>query len=144
MKDILDNKESNFFSMEVTAYLKDVNIYGTGYFSRYFEWQGMAREEYFMTVENYEEVMRSGIKLITKKAWIDYIAHCYVFDKITLKIQNKNIRKFSFEMLFTYINTKTQQIIAQGGQTLVFMDHNSKLIKIPNPILNVIAKHKIL
>lgn len=138
-----ENTGKGFFLIEVTAYLKDINLYGTGYFSRYFEWQGVAREEYFLTVKNADQIMSSGLKLITKSAWIDYVNHCYVFDKITLKIQNRNIKKFSFEMLFTYFNSRTKRIIAYAGQTLVFADAKGKLVQIPQPILDVISKHKV-
>jgi len=137
-------KKVGYFIFELTVYLKDVNLFGTGYFSRYFDWQGMAREEYFMTVRNYKEVMSSGIKLITKKAWVDYQNHCFAFDRLVMKIQNKNIKKFSFEMIFTYFNKHSGELVASGGQILVFSDNQGKLIPIPDSILEVISKHQLL
>ncbi len=139
-----EKERRGFFLFEVTAYLKDINVYGTGYFSRYFEWQGIVREEYFMTVKNFESLMQQGVKLITKKAWTEYKNHCFVFDKISIRIQNTNIKKYSFDMIFTYYNSRTKQIISQGGQTLVFADSRGKLIQIPEPILNVINNHQLL
>lgn len=139
-----EENKSSVFSTEIIAYLKDINIYGTVYFSRYFEWQGIAREEYFMTVSNYQSLMQDGTRLITKKAWNDYINHCLVFDKVLICIQNTNIKKFSFEMLFTFYNSSSKEIISKGGQTLVFSDSLGRLIKIPQPILDVILKHQLM
>jgi enediyne core biosynthesis thioesterase len=144
VRGLYEGNKSGYFLFEVTVYLKDVNIFGTGYFSRYFDWQGMAREEYFMTVQNYDKLLSSGINLITKKAWIEYKNHCRIFDHLILKIQNKDIRKFSFEMNFTYYHKTAGTMIASAGQILVFTDHQGKLIPIPDPILDVILKHQVL
>ena len=144
VRDLHSEQGTGYFIFEVTVYLKDVNVFGTGYFSRYFDWQGMAREEYFMTVNNYEQIMAAGIRMITKKAWVDYKNHSTVFDHIIMKIQNKNVRKFSFEMIFTYFQKNTGKLIAVGGQTLVFADHAGKLIPIPQQILDVVLKHRAL
>ncbi len=144
VRNLYEKEGHGYFLFEVTVYLKDVNIFGTGYFSRYFDWQGMAREEYFMTVENYEKIMSAGIKMITKRAWVDYENHSTVFDHIIMKIQNRNIKKFSFEMIFTYFRKDTGKLIATGGQILVFADHAGKLIPIPQDILDVVLKHKAL
>ena len=144
VRDLHSERGTGYFIFEVTVYLKDVNIFGTGYFSRYFDWQGMAREEYFMTVKDYEQIMSAGIRMITKRAWVDYKNHSTVFDHIIMKIQNKNIKKFSFEMIFTYFQKNTGKFIAAGGQTLVFADHAGKLIPIPQQILDVVSKHRAL
>lgn len=142
LRTIYENSNIGYFIFEVTVYLKDVNVFGTGYFSRYFDWQGMAREEYFMTVKDYGDIIQKGIKLITKSAWIDYQNHCTIFDHLVIKIQNRTIKKFSFEMLFTYFHKYTGKPIAAGGQVLVFTDQRGKLIPIPDQILDVIRKHK--
>ena len=104
----------------------------------------MAREEYFMTVKGHEDIMSAGIKMITKRAWVDYKNHSTVFDHIIIKIQNKNIKKFSFEMVFTYFQKNTGKSIATGGQVLVFTNHVGKLIPVPKQILDVILKHRAL
>jgi len=45
-------ENNNYFSYELTVYLKDVNMFGGVYFSRYFEWQGMCREAYYLQVKD--------------------------------------------------------------------------------------------
>lgn len=144
VRNLYESQEVGYFIFDTVVYLKDVNIYGTAYFSRYFDWQGMAREQYFMTVKDYQSIMTSGIKLITRRAWVDYENHCGVFDNLIIKIQNKNIKKVSFEMLFTYFNKHTGKLIATGGQVLVFSDSADKLTPIPGLILDVILKHQAL
>ena len=128
------------FLFDVTVYLKDTNMFGTSYFSRYFEWQGMVREEYYMKVKDGDKILEAGIKLVTKKAWIEYLKETHVFDKITIMLQNSNIRKYSFDMLFTYFNS-TKDIIAIGGQTITFLNKENKLTKIPQQILDLISCH---
>jgi acyl-CoA thioesterase FadM len=132
--------ENDAFYYEIPVLLKDTNLYSTAYFSRYFEWQGVCRELYFTTVENFQEVMGSGIELITKKAWVDYIKQIFVFDIILVKVQNANIKRCSFDMIFTFINKRTKEIVAKGGQTLTFAV-NKKIVRIPDGIVNVIKKH---
>jgi len=46
------------FEYEFVVTLKDINPYGSVYFSRYFEWQGICRELYLITLNNYQEVLK--------------------------------------------------------------------------------------
>lgn len=128
------------FPFELTVYLKDTNMFGNVYFSRYFEWQGMAREAYFQTVKNYKKILGLGTKLITKRALIDYKKGCYAFDEIKIEIQVRNVKRSTFEMVFTYTNKKTGEIIAIGEQTIGFADLNWDPILIPQEILAEINK----
>ncbi|MDE2213667.1 MAG: acyl-CoA thioesterase, partial [Candidatus Omnitrophica bacterium] len=74
------------FEYEFIVTLKDINMYGTVYFSRYFEWQGICRELYFTTVENYQEIF-NNITLVTKHAWNEYKKQIHAFDRILLRVQ---------------------------------------------------------
>lgn len=130
------------FHFELTVYLKDTNMFGNVYFSRYFEWQGMAREAYFQTVKDYKKILSSGIKLITKNASVIYKKGCYAFDEIQIEIQNRNVKRTTFEMGFTYTNKKTGELIATGEQTIGFADPNWNPILIPREILAEINKHR--
>lgn len=131
----------NAFTFNFTVYLKDTNLFGNVYFSRYFEWQGMAREAYFQTVKDYQKIMRSGIKLITKKASTVYEHECTAFENIIITIRNKGIKRFSFTMVFTIQNSDTNVVLARGEQMIGFADQTGNLMMIPKEILEVISRH---
>ncbi|MDE1920516.1 MAG: thioesterase family protein [Candidatus Omnitrophica bacterium] len=128
------------FEYEITVTLKDINMYGTVYFSRYFEWQGICRELYFITLKNYEEVL-NNITMVTKYAWNDYKRQIHAFEQILIRVQNRDIKKSSFEMMFTYINKRTNEIVSIGGETLIFIDNNGRIIKIPDRIVIELNKN---
>ena len=130
----------DIFNYELTVTLKDINMYGTVYFARYFEWQGVCRELYFTTLENYQAVF-NDIALVTKYAWNDYKKQIHVFDQILIRVQNRNIKKTSFEMMFTYINKKSGEIVSIGGETLIFMNSKGNILRIPDGIIKVIKNH---
>ena len=93
-----------------------------------------------MTVENWQ-VFLNDIALVTKYAWNDYKKQIHVFDNILIKVQNRNIKKSSFEMMFTYVDKRTNEIISVGGETLIFMDNKGNIVRIPDGIIKVIQKH---
>ena len=141
IRKLVPQNKNDHFLFKLEVFLKDTNLFGNTYFSRYFEWQGMAREAYFETLPNYRELLTLGIKLITKRASIEYKHECTAFDHIHIKIQNRNIHKCSFDMVFYYTSEKTHEIIAEGEQTLTFADPHGKIMRIPQPILDIIVTH---
>jgi acyl-CoA thioesterase FadM len=132
--------KSNSFEYEFIVTMKDINSYGTVYFSRYFEWQGIAREHYLMTVDDFQRILCDVI-MVTKFAWSDYKKQIFLFDEVVIRIQNRDIKKSSFEMIFTYLNRKTGEVYGVGGQTLVFKDNKGSILRIPEGIKKVITKH---
>jgi len=132
--------KNDSFNYDFIVTLKDVNMYGTAYFARYFEWQGICRELYFITVPNFQEILRDVV-LVTKYAWNDYRKQIHVFDHLLVKVQNRSIKRSSFEMMFTYINKKTNEVVSVGGETLIFMNSKGNIVRIPEGIIQVIKKH---
>ena len=142
VRTILGKSKQGCFIFELTVFLKDTNAFGNAYFSRYFDWQGMAREAYFATVKSFMEIIQNGTKLITKRACNEYMHETLPFDEIVIVVNNRNIKKCSFDMLFTVINKNTGKILSKGEQTLTFANHQGKLIRIPQGIVDVITQHK--
>ncbi len=132
--------KNDSFNYEFMVTLKDINMYGTVYFSRYFEWQGISRELYFTTVENYQEIF-NGVILVTKYAWNEYRKQIHAFEHILVKVQNRNIKKSSFEMMFTFINKESDEIVGIGGEILVFINNKGSILRIPEGIKKVINQH---
>ena len=123
------------FLFSKTVFLTDTNAEGNSYFARYFEWQGMAREDYFRhAVPNHMEIMRSGTKLITVHSWIKFERETHLFDEVLIKVQTLSLKKMSMELGFTYINKQTEDSVAIGGQKLAFANPSGELIPIPDSI----------
>ena len=117
------------------VFLTDTNAEGNVYFSRYFDWQGMAREDFFRSaVPDHLEILQAGTKLITVHAWIKYEHESHLFDEILIKVQTVSLKKMSMELGFTFVNQRSGQVIAIGGQKLAFADPTGKLILVPPSI----------
>lgn len=120
------------FIFEKVVYLTDTNLYGNTYFARYFDWQGMAREEFFkQIVGDYSSFLKTGIKLVTIEAYLKYWRETTLFDNVIIKVTLENIQVATFELHFTYINKKTEQLVAEGKQKIGFVDSSNKVIPIP-------------
>ncbi len=125
----------NAFIFHKRAYLKDTNAEGNVYFSRYFEWMGEAREDFFrQAVHDHQEILQSGTRLITVHSWMKNEQASYVFDEIVISIQTTSLKKMSMELGFTLTHKATGQVIAVGGQKLAFADREGRLILIPPSI----------
>lgn len=117
------------------VYLSDTNAEGNTYFANYFEWQGMAREDFFrVAVPDHMELLRSGIKLITVSAWMKFERETHLFDEVSIKIRTVSLKKMSMELEFTFLSEKTHEIVALGGQKLAFADSEGHLVPIPSSI----------
>ena len=127
--------ERKVFIFEKTVYLTDTNAEGNTYFSRYFDWQGMAREEFVRAnVPGLIGILQSGVKMITVEAYLHFIQETFLYDEILIDVKTSNIKKASLDLIFTYTSKKTNQLIAKGRQKLAFADATGKLIPIPEEI----------
>jgi YbgC/YbaW family acyl-CoA thioester hydrolase len=125
------------FIFEKTVYLTDTNSFGNVYFARYFDWQGMAREDFFRhLVQDYQKLIQAGIKFVTIEATIKFHSETVLFDEVVIKVKPENIKTVTFDLIFTYINKKTNQLIAIGKQKIGFVDSEGAIIKIPMELVN--------
>lgn len=129
------------FVFEKTVYLGNTNMFGNVYFSRYFDWQGEAREAFFnKTVPESLSIFKSGIKFVTIEASIKYNRETTVFDEILIKVRAENFKITTLDLIFTYINKKTGELIATGKQKIGFVDSNNKVIPIPEQLKQAWSK----
>lgn len=145
-KDVLrerDNKvdENRMKSFHITkrVHLAEVNIYGDVYFSRYFEWQGLAREEFVRQCLSMD--FSSGIKFVTKRANMEYYSPARIFEEILIKVCFTKIKRASLEMRFSIFNNDTNLLLADGRETIVFLNSQNKIIPVPEPIRNVVVNY---
>lgn len=137
--------EPKKFIYKMKAYLSDVNVFGTTYFARYFDWQGKTREEYFQTIPGHETVLSSGIILVTKAASVDYMESVRLFDEVIIELTIANIKKYSFEIIFKYYikrlmdDPKTKGLAAIGKEKICFVKTSlitgrPEIVSVPEPI----------
>ena len=123
------------FMFSKRVFLTDTNAEGNVYFARYFDWQGMAREDFFRNaVPDHMQILQSGTKLITVHAWLKFQKESHLFDEVLIKIRTLSIKKMSLELGFNYVNKLTAETIAIGGQKLAFANHTGELIPVPASI----------
>lgn len=137
--------ESKKFIYKTKAYLGDVNLFGTVYFARYFDWQGEAREDFFQLVPGHERLMTSGLVLVTKNASIEYKQSVRLFDEVILEVTTNNVKKLSFELVFRYYikrlldDPKTKGLAAVGREKICFVKNSEitgepEVVPVPEPI----------
>lgn len=123
------------FIFEKTVYLGNTNMFGNVYFARYFDWQGEAREAFFQkTVPESLDLFKSGIKFVTIEAFIKYNKETLVFDEVLIKVSAGNFKTTTLDLVFTYLNKKTGELIATGKQKIGFVGPNNKVIPIPEQL----------
>lgn len=128
---------SREFIFEKTVYLSDTNAFGNAYFSKYFEWQGMAREAFFRAImPNPNFLMNSGLVLITKRAATEFKKELFLYDDIEIGIKVGAVKQASADLIFNIRKKQDKSVVAIGYQTVIFTDKNEKLVKIPEEIIN--------
>lgn len=129
----MDKKE---FVFEKTVYLTDTNLFGNTYFARYFDWQGMAREAFFKRlIGDFNKFLQSRIKLVTIEAHIKYHHEVTLYDEVVIKVRADNIKVATADLIFTYLNKKTNQLVAEGRQKIGFVDPAGRVIPVPKELI---------
>lgn len=127
------------FRHTINIFLKDSNAYGNTYFSRYFEWQGICREQWFHQCIC-EDMLQSKGVLITKCAHQDYAQETFPFQKVECVLNTYNIKQCSFNLLFRfYVGGK---LVSRGYQQIVFADHNKKIMRFPQSVIKGVREYE--
>ncbi len=71
------------------------------------------------------------MRIFTVSATIEYKAELTLYDEIEIEVYTRNIRRASFELLFYFMNHKTNTVVAVGSQKLVFIDPENRIMPIP-------------
>lgn len=125
--------ETNAFVFEVGVYLKDTNLFGGVYFSRFFEWQGMAREAFLKSsLPNMQDFFRSGVQLITMEASILYESDLSFHDSLSIRVNTHNVNQASLELIFLFVRKGNGDIVAVGKQKVCFGDSNRRVVPMPD------------
>lgn len=123
-------------------YLSEVNIQGGVYFARFFDWQGMAREEFFrVAVPIQETFFSAGYQLLTVEAAVEYKSAARLYDEIEISVSIGWLKKASAELRFTFTHRETQRLIAVGRQVIACADQNGKIIAAPQGIRDLLLPY---
>lgn len=128
------------FVFERTAFLPDTNAEGNVYFSRFFDWQGEAREAYLkqgISPEEYRALLVSKTMMVTMNAAMEYLKMLRLFDTIYVRMTTRNIRRASLELAFAFFNGRTGELVGRGSQQLTFQDRKGRIIPVPPPIRRI-------
>lgn len=131
------DRRDRAFVYEKQVYLSDTNAVGNTYFAKYFEWQGIVRESFFFRClfPDPQAFAKSGIKLITAEAHMKYKHETVLLDRVIIRLKMGRVRRTSAELLFKFLDKKTNRLIGEGSQVVVFADSTGKPIPMPEIVV---------
>lgn len=139
------SKEDKYFSFERTVLLRHTNMMGNTYFANYIIWQGEARESCLMMHPNFAEEMQKNqnIAMITHSVYHRFIQETTFGDIIEIRVSAKEIKRYSFTMVFRFYNKKTSAFLGEGWQKITFINRKAKeLSPIPSFIREIALRAK--
>ena len=125
----------NFYH-NVKVYYEDTDAGGIVYYANYLKYLERARTEALTTIglSNLEIKNKFGTLIIVKSCNIDYKKPAYLEDELTVRSFIKSVTKTSFFM--NQIITKEDNTIVEAQVHLVFINEQSKPVKVPELIFN--------
>ena len=125
----------NFYH-NVKVYYEDTDAGGIVYYANYLKYLERARTEALTTIglSNLEIKNKFGALIIVKSCNIDYKKSAYLEDELTVRSFIKSVTKTSFFM--NQIITKEDKTIVEAQVHLVFVNEQSKPVKVPELIFN--------
>lgn len=136
------------FIVDHSVYFNETNaVGGVAYFSNYVKWQGMTREEWFVkVVPNWRQIFslvnEGKLNMITVEEHSHFIQHAFFGDKIEIRLQMTNIKRFSFDMIFLMFNKDSQVLLYEGLQRLAFDDFKGKFVPIPDGMAQAVKQYE--
>ena len=123
----------NFFH-KLKVYYEDTDSGGVVYYANYLKFLERARTEALFSIKYSNKKILDMFKLfiIVKSCNIEYKKPAYLEDELTVRSFVKSITKTSFFM--NQIISREDEIIVEAQVHLVFINKESKPVKIPEEI----------
>jgi|GEM_PF-463074 len=131
---------SSIYQIDFDTSLKHSNATQNIYFSNYFEWQGQARERWFIECIQNDLLQAEGI-FVTSTANNQFIREAFPFQKIMCRVNSFNIRQCSFYLRFEFF--LGERLSSKGYQKIAFSGHDKKLKRIPAEALRKIREYEV-
>lgn len=128
------------FSYEKEVLIRQTNLMGNTYFANYIEWQGEAREKFFLAHPAASEFLKQNpdLVLVTYCLYHRFIENSFFGDRIRIDITTREIKKYDLIVVFRYYNVKTESLIGEGWQKICFSDRNTnQLSPVPQIFLDL-------
>jgi acyl-CoA thioesterase FadM len=110
------------------------------YFANHFKLAGIARELWVRDhVLGALDAMRHGLVLITREARCLYHKDFFLYDPIRLELWFENSRNASVDIHFAFYHDGTNELHAEGRQTIVFAGPDHKVCRMPDIFRSVIT-----
>lgn len=123
---------SESFDYETTITIGDTDLMKAVYFAHFFKLQGIVRELWVLNaVPNSRRHLAEGLVLITKSASCEYHRNIHLFDRVVCKMQIRNLRAASSELVFRFYHAITGELHAEGLQKVAFMRADGRLCRMP-------------
>ena len=122
------------FTHNVKVYYEDTDAGGVVYYANYLKYLERARTEALFSIgySNKKVKEKFNSLIIVKSCNIEYKKSAHLEDELTVRSFVKSITKTSFFM--NQIITKKEEIIVEAQVHLVFINKDSKPVKIPEEI----------
>jgi len=120
------------FEHHTTITLGDTDHTQAVYFTHLFSLQGIVRELWVLhAVSNSERHLREGLVLVTRRASCEYHRKLRLFDPVVCRMQIRNLRQASADLVFRFHHGATGELHAEGLQRVAFADTDGRLRRMP-------------
>ena len=110
----------------------DTNLLQHMYFVHFFTLQGITRDLWVKEcVPGGLVSIQQGLILITRFAQCEYKKDFFLYDRVLIQMQIRNIRGASVELVFKFYNEDTMELHAEGTNEIVFANSNHRICRIP-------------
>ena len=125
----------NFYHT-VKVYYEDTDVGGVVYYANYLKYLERARTEALASIglSNLQIKQKFGALIIVKSCNIEYKKSAHLEDELKIRSFIKSITKTSFVM--NQFVTRNQEAIVDAQVHLVFINENSKPVKVPDLIFD--------
>lgn len=121
------------FEYKTIVTIGDTNALQNMYFLNFFKLQGIVRELWVKdSVKEGLADLANGMLLITRDARCNFKKDLFLYDEVTVKFYFTEINKTNTRLNFEFINSRTDELHAEGNQTIVFANNQHKVIMIPD------------
>jgi acyl-CoA thioesterase FadM len=108
---------------KIRVFFKHTDYYGYVHPYNYLEWMSYVREAYFQDlVPNFLELCQKDIKMVTMISEYRRTGDAIFGDRIYVEIHSENVRRISFDVIFSFFETNKQKRLGEGRQTLTFIN----------------------
>ena len=125
------------YEYRMTVTIGDTNLLQHMYFAQFFTLQGITRDLWLKdAVQGGVDSIKNGLALITKNAQCEYKKDFYLYDKVLVCMQIRNMRGASVELVFKFYNEDTMELHAEGTNEIVFANSSRRICRIPENFRN--------